>query len=49
MKIKFNLDNGLPLNKTLQLSNMIVNARSVFHKGNKHYSQVFLDKCLYKL
>lgn len=49
MPIKFNSDNDLPLTKTLDLSNMIVGPRSVFHEGNKHYSQVFLDRCLHKL
>ena len=38
MKIKFYSDDELPLNKT-----------TVFHANNKYYTQVFLDKCLYKL
>ena len=49
LKIKSNSDNDLPLTKTLDLCNMIVGPRSVFHEGNKHYSQVFLDRCLHKL
>ena len=44
MKIKFNLDEDLALNKTLKPCNMIIIVRSVFHEGNKHYPQVFLDK-----
>ena len=42
MKIKFNSDDELPLNKTIAV-------RSVFHENNKYYPQVFLDECLYKL
>ena len=49
MKIKFNLDNDLPLNQTLELRNMIIIIISVFHEGNKYYPEVFLDECLYKL
>ena len=35
-KIKFNLDDDLPLNKTLELRNMIIVVRSFFHKGIKY-------------
>ena len=49
MKIKFNSDDDLSLNKMLQLCSMIIFVRAVFHKNNKYYSQVFLDECLYKL
>ena len=37
MKIKFDLDDDLPLKKMLELHNMIVVVRSVFHEGNKYY------------
>ena len=49
MKIKFNSDHDLTLNKTLELPNMIIVVRSVFYEGNKYYPQVFLEVCLYKL
>ena len=49
MKIKFNSDDKLPLNKTLKLHNLTVVARSVFQEDNKYYPQVFLDECLYEL
>ena len=49
MKIKFNLDDDLPLRKTLELYNMVIVVRSVFQKDNKCYPQVFLEECLYKL
>ena len=49
MKIKFNSDDGLPLNKTIEIPCMIIVARAVFHENNKYYPQVFLDEYLYKL
>ena len=49
MKIKFSSDEDLTLKKTLELHNIVVLVRSVFHEGNNYYPQVFLDECLYKL
>ena len=49
MKIKFDLDDELPLNKTIEIRSMIIVVRAVFHGNNKYYLQVFLDECLYKL
>ena len=49
MKTKFDLDDDLPLKKSLELRNMITVVRAVFHEENKYYPQVFPDKCLYKL
>ena len=49
MKIKFNSDDKLPLNKKIEIYSMIIVARAVFNENNKHYPQVFLDECLYKL
>ena len=49
MKIKFSLDDDLPLNKQLKFHNMIITIRSVFEEGSKLYPQVFLDDTLYKL
>ena len=48
-KMKFNLDNELPLNKMIEVPSMIIVVRAVFHKNNKYYPQVVLDKCLHKL
>ena len=45
MKIKFNSDNGLPLN----FHKITVTIRSVFEEDGKLYSQVFLDDTLYEL
>ena len=48
LKIKFNSDDELPLNKPLKLHNMTIIIRSVFEDG-KLYPQVFLDDTLYEL
>ena len=48
MKIKFNSDDNLPLNKPLKFHNMTITIRSVFEDG-KLYTQVFLDDTLYEL
>ena len=49
IKIKFNSDDELPLNKMIKSPSMIIVATAVFHENNKYYQQVFLDECLYKL
>ena len=49
IKIKFTLDNELPLNKMIEVPNMIIVVRDVFHENNKYYPQDFLDEYLYKL
>ena len=48
MKTKFNLDNDLPLKKTLELHNMVIVFRFVFHEDNKYCPKV-LDECFCKL
>ena len=49
MKIKFNSDDILPLNKTLEIHAMTVSIRYVISEDNKLYPQAFLDKALYSL
>ena len=49
MKIKFNSEENLPLNKPLQFHNMTIIIRSVFEEDGKLYPQVFLDDTLYEL
>ena len=49
MKIKFNSDDGLPLNKPLNFHNMTITIRSVFKEDDKLYPQVFLDDTFYEL
>ena len=41
MKIKFNSDDNLPLNKPLKLHAMTIIIRSVFEENGKFYPQVF--------
>ena len=49
MKIKFNSDDNLPLNKPLKFHNITITIRSVFEEDGKLYPQVFLDDSLYEL
>ena len=49
MIIKFNSDDELPLNKTIEIPKMAIVVRAVFHENNKYYPQVFLDECLYRI
>ena len=37
MKIKFNLDDELPLNNTIDIPSMVIFVRLVFHENNKYY------------
>ena len=49
MKIKFNSDDDLPLNKSLKFRLMTITIRHVFEEDGKLYPQVFLDNTLYEL
>ena len=49
MKIKFNSDDDLPLNKSLKFRLMTITIRHVFEEDGKFYPQVFLDDTLYEL
>ena len=49
MKIKFNSNDELPLNKTIEIPRMIIVVRAIFLENNKYYQHVFLDGCLYNL
>ena len=49
MKIKFDSDDDLPLNKPLKFHLMTITIRSVFEEDGKLYPQVFLDDTLYEL
>ena len=48
-KIGINTDDDLPLNKQLKFPTLAIIIRCVFQKGEKLYSQIYLDKCLYEL
>ena len=49
MKIKFNSDDKLSLNKPLKFRLMTITIRSVFEEDGKLYPQVFPDGSLYEL
>ena len=49
MKINFNSDYDLPLNKPLEFLLMTITIRSVFEEDGKLDPQVFLDDALYKV
>ena len=49
MKIKFNSDDDLPLNKSLKFHLMTITIRHIFKEDGKLYPQVFLDDPLYEL
>ena len=49
MKIKFNFDDDLPLNKPLKFHLMTIIIRSVFEEDGKLYPQLFLDATFYEL
>ena len=49
MKIKFNSDDNLSLNKPLKFHLMTITMRSVFEEDGKLYLQVYLDDSFYDL
>ena len=49
MKIKFNTDDNIPLNKIIYLPTITLTIRSITEKDNKYYPQCFLGKCLYEV
>ena len=49
MKIKFNTDDNIPLNKILYLPSITITTRSITKKDNEYYPQVVLDDCLYEV
>ena len=49
IKIKFNSDDDLPLNKPLKFHLTDIIIRSVFEEGGKLYLQVVLNEALYEL
>ena len=49
MKIKFNSDADVPLNKDLYFRIIKIIVRNIFEKDDKYYPQCFLDECLYEV
>ena len=46
LKIKFNSNDDIPLNKQLNFPTITVIIRNIFEKDGKYYPQTFLDECL---
>ena len=49
MKIKFDSDDDLPLNKILKFRILTIIIRNIFEKNGKYYPQIFLDDALYEV
>ena len=49
MKIKFNTNDNIPLNKIIYLPNVTVTIRSIVKKDNNYHPQIFLFECLYQI
>ena len=49
MKVKFNSDNELPLNKQLKFKKLTSIVKTVFEEDGKYYHQIFLNECLYEV
>ena len=49
MKLKFDSDDNLPLNKILEFRVLTITIRNIFEKDGKYYPQIFLDDCLYEI
>ena len=49
MKIRFNTDDDLPLNKPLKLHIVTMIVRGIFEEDGKFYRQLYLDDSLYEL
>ena len=49
MKIKFDSDDDLPLNKLLKFPTVTIIVTSAFEDDGKFYPQMYRDDCLYYL
>ena len=49
MKIKFDSDDNITLNKILKFRILTIIIRNIFEKDGKYYEQIFLDDCLYEI
>ena len=47
MKIKFNSNDNISLNKQLNFPTITVVIRNIFEKVGRYYSQIFLNECLF--
>ena len=49
MKIKFNTDDNIQLNKIIYFPTRTIIIRYVAQKDGKYHPQLFLDDCLYEV
>ena len=49
IKVKFELDDDLPLNKAIEIYNVTIVVTVPFYENNKYYPRSFLDEWLYEL
>ena len=49
MKIKFNTDDNIPLNKIIYFPTITIIIISITKKYDKYYPQLFVDDCLYEI
>ena len=49
MKIKFLIDDSIPLNKLIYFPTIAVIIRCVFKQNGVFYPQLYLDDCLYEI
>ena len=49
MRINFETNDNLPLNKIIKIPIITIAVKAVFHENNKYYPQVFLHECLYEI
>ena len=49
MRIKFDIDDNLLLNKPLKLPLLTIIIRCIFEEDSKFYLQLYLDECLYEI
>ena len=49
IKIKFNTNDNIILNKTIYFPTITITIRSVTQKDGKYYPQLFLGECLYEV
>ena len=43
--MKVDINDNLPLNKTLKFPTLIITVRAIFQEGKKQYPQIYLDEC----
>ena len=48
MKIKFESNDNLPTDNTINMHQVTIIIRLVFQRNEKLYPQIYLDDCLYK-